>query len=67
MNTLNIGQLREATISTTDLDGAYGQSISETKQVLVRVGETYLPLAQVSVGVVAGRFALILTTDPATS
>jgi hypothetical protein len=58
---LTVGELREAIIAACDLGGAYGQNLSETKQVLIRTAEdTYLPLSRVCVKFHAGRFALVL-------
>lgn len=59
----SIGELREAIIQATELDGVFGQSIHESKEVLLRVnGQTY-PLDEVSVGFDAesGRFVMYLT------
>ena len=60
---LTVGELREAITRACDLGGSYGQNLSETKPVLVRVkqGEPcLLPLASVAVQFDAGRFALVL-------
>lgn len=57
---LSVGALREALIEVTELEGAFGRNLHESKDVLLRVGDSYLPLGQVSVAFVGGSFCLIL-------
>jgi len=58
---LSVGALREAIINATELEGAFGQNLHESKDVLVRDRDGgYFPLEQVSVGFVNGAFVMIL-------
>lgn len=60
---LTVGELREAIIYACDLGGAYGQNLSETKEVLIRIENACHPLSQVSVTFHEGRFVLMLDSD----
>lgn len=57
---LTVGELREAIIYACDLNGAYGQNLSENKAVLLYVNGEYLPLSKVAVSFHNGKFALVL-------
>lgn len=60
---LSVGALREAIINATELNGAYGKNLHESRAVILRVGGTYYSLAEVAVGFIDGSFCLILQGD----
>lgn len=60
MTPLSVGELREAIITACDLGGAYGENLSETKSVYLRVDNNYFPLHRVAVSFHEGRFILLL-------
>lgn len=56
----SIGELREAIVEAMDLNGAFGVNLHESKDVLLRAGDVYRHLRQISVGFVNGRLVFIL-------
>ena len=57
---LTVGELREAIIAACEYGGAYGEDLSETKAVLLRVKDEYFPLNRISVSFRGGKFVLLL-------
>lgn len=58
--TMSAGSLREKLAGAMDLGGAFGRNLHESKGVLLRVGDGFLALDQVSVTSVNGSFVLVL-------
>lgn len=60
---LSVGALKEALHAVTELGGAYGRNLSETKSVWIRVHGHMFHLAAVAVISHEGRFILVLDGD----
>lgn len=57
---MSIGALREAIIEATELGGAWGGNMHESKPVMLRVNGQTFPLTTVSASFLSGRFVLVL-------
>ena len=62
-DTMTAGDLRDAITNAMDNSGAYGPNLHPTKDVLIRIGDTYHPLHHVATAFVDGRFVLILSAN----
>lgn len=55
---MNIGELRERLIAVMDLEGAFGQNMHESKEVVLRVNGEVYPVEEVVVTMRNGSFVL---------
>jgi hypothetical protein len=63
---MSIGALREALTAFTDLNGAWGQNMHESKPVYLRVHGHVFRLTQVAASFHEGSFAIMLDGEPDT-
>jgi hypothetical protein len=62
---LSVGELRERIVYATELGGAFGENLHESKDVLVQVGDEFWQLSFVKVAFRGGRFVLVLEAGEA--
>lgn len=60
MRLMDIGELREALLTFTDLKGAWGASMHESKEVLLRADGRVFRLARVAASFYEGSFVIML-------
>lgn len=59
MNGLTIGDIQDGLFKATERGGAWGKNMHPSKEVLVRIDETYYPIRYVSCSFVNGSFVMI--------
>lgn len=60
----SIGEVKEKIIEATELDGAFGQNMHESKEVVIRTPEGIYSIDEVLVTAIAGKFVMMLDTSP---